>query len=53
MHCRVRGMDDITLESLPIEERNRVLDAWTEEIRTDLETIAELEAEYEQLGVQV
>jgi acyl-CoA reductase-like NAD-dependent aldehyde dehydrogenase len=46
-------MDDITLESLPIEERNRVLDAWTEEIRTDLETIAELEAEYEQLGVQV
>ena len=46
-------MTDQELDAMTIEERNRVLDAWREEIREDLETIAELEAEYARIGVQV
>lgn len=31
---------------MTIEDRNRILDAWCDEIQTDLEYLAELDREY-------
>ena len=44
-------MTDHELAALSIEDRNRILDAWAEEVRADLETLAELDREYYSLVI--
>jgi hypothetical protein len=39
-------MTDQELAEMAIEDRNRILDAWTEEVETDLEFLFELTQDF-------